>query len=217
MRRTIFAALALLVASISVAAQDYGLPELHTIKTVTLSPSYSCRSQEDFQKGYQNTALFLSDYARRRNSPELIFNGACHSDDAFQVLGAGFDMSFITDLGEELQLEKLSAQDVFQIYHLRSSPNSPYSKHAPSALSQYVKVVPGHTYAVMLNKHEIRGLFVFSVVKHTPNQSVEIKYAVKEYQVMHVLTESPGFSWGQENSAARIEGSARREESSKQH
>ena len=34
------------------------LPELHKIKAVTLNPSYSCRSKEDSQKGYGNTALF---------------------------------------------------------------------------------------------------------------------------------------------------------------
>src|SRR4051812_44234719 len=78
------------------AVADFGLPELHTIKTVTLTPSYSCRTPEEFQKGYANTALFLSAYGKQRNSPDLLFNGACKSDDAFQASTAGDDFSLIS-------------------------------------------------------------------------------------------------------------------------
>src|SRR5947199_6392615 len=117
MKRVLFVSLTLLLASSAAAmAQDYGLPELHTIKTVTLSPSYSCRSQEDSAKGYESTALFLSDYSKRMNSPDLLFNGACKADDDFQASTAGDDMAFIVDLGDELQIEKLSAGDVFHLY-----------------------------------------------------------------------------------------------------
>jgi len=76
--------------------EDSGLPELHRIRTATLSPSYSCRSEEEFQKGYENTALFLSKYSLRRNSPELLFNGACKTWDYLQ--GHGLDV--IADLGD---------------------------------------------------------------------------------------------------------------------
>jgi hypothetical protein len=62
--------------ALSAAAQpskdDYKLPELHTIKTVTLSPSYSCRSQAESSQGYAGAALFLSDYGKQR-SPDLLF------------------------------------------------------------------------------------------------------------------------------------------------
>jgi len=64
--------------------QDFGLPTLHQINTVTLSPSYSCRSEEDAQKGYGETALFLSKYSKQINAPDLLFNGACKSEDNFQ-------------------------------------------------------------------------------------------------------------------------------------
>lgn len=192
-----------LASAQNMTAQDYGLPQLHVIKTATLAPSYSCRSREEFQKGYQGTALFLSDYSKRRNSPELLFNGACRSDDEFQSSTAGDDMAFVVDLGPELQLEKLTAGNVFQLYHLRSSPGSPYSKHAPSVLRQNVEVAAGHTYAVLLNKREVRGLFIFTVTKHVPNQQVELKYAVKEYQIMNVMAQSPGFNWDQNNSAVQ--------------
>src|SRR5437870_5184797 len=79
--------------------EDLGLPELHKIKTATLSPSYSCRSKQDSRRGYEKTALFLSTYADDRNGPELLFNGACGSQDYFQGSTAGDDMSLIADLG----------------------------------------------------------------------------------------------------------------------
>jgi hypothetical protein len=205
----LIAALLLVTASASLAQavteRDYGLPELHVIKTATLGPSYSCRSQEDFQKGYQGTALFLSDYARRRNSPDLLFNGACRSRDEFQSSTAGDDMAFVVDLGPDLQLETLTAQEVMHLYHRRSDPTSPDSKRVQSVLRQDVFVAPGHTYAVFLNKRGIRGLFVFTVMNHVPNQQVELRYAVKEYQVMRVMAQSPGFEWDQQNSSAAAE------------
>src|SRR5437879_5338919 len=75
--------------------EDLGLPELHKIKTATLSPSYICRSKQDSRRGYEKTALFLSTYADDINAPELLFNGACGSQDYFD----GGDMSLIADLG----------------------------------------------------------------------------------------------------------------------
>ncbi|HEY0380413.1 MAG TPA: hypothetical protein VGC87_26100 [Pyrinomonadaceae bacterium] len=183
------------------SAQDYGLPELHVIKTVTLSPSYSCRSEEEFQKGYENTALFLSAYSTRRNSPEVLFNGACHSNDTLQALGGGFDMSLIVDLGPDLELEKLTAQDVFHTYYRLSLPPSKDSRHSPTALRQDVEVVAGHTYAVFLNKREIRGMFVLTVTEHVPNERVKLRYAVKEYEIADVRAMSPGFDWGQDSFA----------------
>jgi hypothetical protein len=203
---TLIAAFLLVTASYSlaqtVADRDYGLPQLHVIKTATLAPSYSCRSEEEVQKGYQGTALFLSDYAKRRNSPDLLFNGACRSRDEFQSSTAGDDMAFVVDLGADLQLETLTAQDVLHLYYHRSKPAPPDSTQVPSVLRQNVLVAPGHTYAVFLNKREIRGLFVFTVTNHIPNQQVELKYAVKEYQVSRVMAQSPGFNWDQQNSNA---------------
>jgi hypothetical protein len=203
--------IALLLSTTSAAsAQDYGLPELHIIKTVTLSPSYSCRSQEENQKGYQATALFLSNYSKRRNSPDLLFNGACRGEDFFQSSTAGDDMALIADLGTDVPLEEITAQLAFnkQAVHVFDA----YSKFA-----QNVKVEPLHTYVVLLNKREIRGLFVFTVMNYEPNQQVELKYAVKEYQVMDVKAQSPGFNWGRQNSAARADATLEKPQSGKQN
>jgi len=175
------------------AGQKIELPALHQIKEVTLSPSYSCRPDEEFAKGYEQTALFLSDFSRRRNGPDLLFNGACRSEDYFQVETAGDDMSLIADLGADVRLEDLSAIRAFNLERVHSYP-------AYSKFSQVAKVEAGHTYAVLLNSSEKRGLFVFTVAEHVPNKLARLRYAVKAYQVTQGgQVSSPGFSWDQRN------------------
>lgn len=99
---------------------SFGLPPLHRIKGVTLSPSYSCRSAEEFGRGYENTALFLSDFAKQRNSPDLLFNGACGSEDYFEAATAGDDMSLVADLGANLSPDELSASRAFNVQRVHS-------------------------------------------------------------------------------------------------
>ena len=170
---------------------DYGLPDLHMIKTVTLSPSYSCRSAEDFQKGYENTALFLSTYSKQRNSPDLLFNGACGSQDYFQASTAGDDMALIADLGA-FPLEEVTA-------HLAFNTRDVFVFKRFSRFVEDVPVWAGDTYAVLLNKREIRGLFIFTVTNYVPNQRVDLRFAVKEYQILDVKAQSPGFDWTRPN------------------
>ena len=189
--------LLLMLSTASVLAQttnaSHQLPELHAIKTVTLSPSYSCRSSEDWQKGYANTALFLSEYSRQRNSPDLLFNGACMANDDFQASTAGDGFSLIADLGAEVSLEEVSAVRAFNLKRVNSSAD--YSKFAQTA-----KVLAGHTYAVLLNESDKRGLFIFKVDEHVPNQKVVLRYAVKSYQIMpQGLMRSAGFDWEKRN------------------
>lgn len=174
---------------------DLGLPELHTIKTATLSPTYSCRSKEEFRTGYARTALFLSRYSDDRNSPDLLFNGACGTADYFQGSTAGDDMSLIADLGE-VRLEEVTSDRAFNFKGIHSFDL--YSKFAREALVQ-----GNHTYAVLINKRELRGLFVFSVVDYALNKRVDLKYAVKEYQVLDVRSQSEGFDWSAKNQAPR--------------
>jgi len=173
----------------SQAGPDYGLPELHTIRTATLSPSYSCKPTGG---GYQNTALFLSGYSRQRNSPDLLFNGACGSQDYFEASTAGDDMALIADLGKGVELETVSAHLAFNLQNVGSFT-------AYSAFAQAVPVLRKHTYAVLLNKSEIRGLFLFTVTKHIANQEVDFRFAVKEYQILDVKAQSPGFDWTKGN------------------
>jgi hypothetical protein len=90
-------------------------PELHTIRSATPSPSYSCRPKAAFLKGYQSTALFLSLFSEQRNSPDLLFNGACGADDYFEASTAGDDMSLIADLGANVRLEEVSASRAFNL------------------------------------------------------------------------------------------------------
>lgn len=191
------------IAAISLSAQDPGpkqdptpkieLPELHTIKSVTLSPSYSCRSADDFGRGYANTALFLSPYSKQRNSPDPLFNGACKSEDYFEASTAGDDMALIADLGN-VDLEEVSASRAFNFKRVHSWPE--FSKFVRAT-----KVKLDHTYAVLLNKSDLRGLFIFKVVSYVPNQSVELKYAVKSYQIFDYgrRVASAEFSWDRGN------------------
>lgn len=197
MKSFILSLIIALSINVSVSSQNvpenYELPELHIIKTVTLSPSYSCRSSAEFQKGYANTALFLSAYSKQRNSPDLLFNGACRSEDYFGASTAGDDMSLIADLGENISLEEVSASRAFNLK--RVSSFAEYSKFANS-----VKVQANHTYAVLLNGSDKRGLFVFRVVNYVPNEKVELKYAVKLYQIMPSgQIVSTGFDWEKKN------------------
>lgn len=197
MRKLLFSMVAVcglyLLAGGRGAEQKIELPALHQIKEVTLSPSYSCRPDEEFKKGYEGTALFLSDFARRRTGPDLLFNGACDSEDYFHAATAGDDMSLIADLGADVRLEDLSASRAFNLQRVHHYPA--YSKFA-----RMVKAEAGHTYAVLLSASDRRGLFVFTVDEHVPNKLVRLRYAVKSYQVTPAgRVSSPGFSWSQKN------------------
>ena len=197
MKNIILSLIMTLAASVSLlahnVAQKYELPELHTIKTVTLSPSYSCREKDQSKQGYGNTALFISAYSKQRNSPDLLFNGACRSEDYFEASTAGDDFSLIADLGAEVSLEELSASRAFNLKRVHSYAE--YSKFV-----QATKVELNHTYAVLLNESDKRGLFLFKVTEYVPNEKVVLKYAVKLYQIMPSgQIRSEGFDWEKSN------------------
>lgn len=198
MKKMILLFVVTLAASVSLSAQNvvakYELPALHAIKTVTLSPAYSCRPADELQKGYAGAALFLSAYSRERNEPDLLFNGACRADDYFEAALAGDAMSLIADLGENVALEDLSAARAFNLKRIHAFAE--YSKFADS-----VKVAVNHTYAVLLNEHKKRGLFVFTVVSHVPNEKVELRYAVKSYQITpgNQIISADSFDWEKKN------------------
>jgi hypothetical protein len=160
------------------------LPVLHKIKKITLSPSYSCRSKEDFQKGYAGTALFLSN---KLHGPDLLFNGACNSPDYLDVNTAGDSLSVIADLGK-VRLEDLKADQVFNVQQV----------HSPELLSRFtMEAQPeiGHCYAVLINRSDARGMFYFTVTGYIPNERLDLRYVVKDYQLLNVSAQSPGFDW----------------------
>lgn len=165
--------------------QDFGLPVLHTINSATLGPSYSCSQDHDLQRGYQNAGLFLSKYSHDMRSAELLFNGACRSADRLHSPGAGDSMNLIEDMGE-IPLENVTAHSVFQT--------------RGAYFESSAKVQINHTYAVLVNESDVRCLFVFTVVGHISNERLDIRYAVKDYQVATSRAQSsPGFDWGKGN------------------
>jgi len=172
---------------------DLGLPALNVINEIALGPSYSCRPEGESKEGYAGTALFLSDYAKHMNSPDLLFNGACNAVNYFEASTAGDDMSLIADLGNKISLEGVSAHRAFNLEGVHSFPA--YSKFARA-----VEVEAHHTYAVLLNGRTKRGLFVFAVDEYIPNQRVKIRYAVQSYQLtLGGQVVSPGFEWEKKN------------------
>jgi hypothetical protein len=169
------------------SGQALGLPALNTVRAATLGPAYSCQSAEQVSRGYGSTVLFLSSYSAKRNNPELQFNGACGAENYFDVNMAGDQMSLIADLGEA-PLQEITAQKVFNYRGVHDWPA--YTRFASVA-----KIEPKHTYAVLINRSDCRGLLVFTVDAFTPDREVRISYAVKDYQVHSANVRSPGFGW----------------------
>lgn len=102
-------------------------------------------------------------------------------------------MSLIADLGAGLSLEEISAHRAFNVrgVHLFSA----YSQFAHVA-----KVQTNHTYAVLLNAKDKRGLLIFTVTDYVPNKKVSLRYVVKSYQFTPAgQIESPGFQWDRGN------------------
>jgi hypothetical protein len=164
------------------------LPILNRVLTATLSPSYSCRQNNEVARGYEGTALFLSGLSRARNAPDLLFNGACNADDNFQASTAGDDMALIADIGPGVNLTNLSAHTAFNMRNIGGYDNE-------SKFVRSFPVILGHTYVVLLNKSEVRGLFLVKVIAYERNKSVTVQYTVKQYQRIQVTDKSSGFDW----------------------
>jgi hypothetical protein len=186
---TLFLAAAALVPQ--KRSEDFDLPELHKIQTVTLAPSYGCRSREYSQRGYENTALFLTSYSRRHNAPELLFNGTCGGQDDIESSTAGDEMDAIADLGE-IPLEKVTA-------HLAFNTRNVHSFELYSKFTRVAKIQPNHTYAVLIDRSDLKSLFAFTVTGYVPNKELDLRYAVKQYQRLQITAQSPGFDWEAES------------------
>jgi hypothetical protein len=92
-------------------------------------------------------------------------------------------------LGSEVELSEVSVLRAFNLRRVASSED--YSKFVKA-----VNVELNHTYAVLLNDDDIRGLFIFKVVEYVPDERVVLQYAVKSYQVTPTGgVRSDGFDW----------------------
>lgn len=169
-----------------VATTSIDLPQLHLIKRITFKYPYSCQPGPS---SFENCALFLTDYGLSRNMPDLLYNGACGSDNSFDVMLAGEDFGLLSDLGD-VPLENVTASRAFNYENMVGKYNT---------FAEVISVVQGHTYVAVLAKQEIRGLFVFRVENYERSGPATIAYAVKQYGVIQSFEESPGFSWNATN------------------
>ena len=171
-------AFALLVVTVPQAQTPRELPQIGVIRTIELTPSYSCRTKEEFQRGYQKTALFLSEEMRVRNSPDLVFNGACGSQNYLHASTHGANYSVIADLSTNAAAKAAGSLLLMQI-----DAEKDHAALKEMGFGNYAPVVPGHTYAVLLHKHGVRGLMIVTVTKHVQDKGVELTYEVLDYQV----------------------------------
>ncbi len=169
--------------AISSLAFAGNMPVLHQIKQVTLSAPYGCNGS------YAQSALFLSSYSKTVNGPDLLYNGACGSQDYVEASIAGDDFTLITDLGN-VKLENVTASKAFNWNDTVGEDNS---------FKQTQPVILNHTYAVLISKSDIRALYAFKVVSQQQDGPMKIRYAVLSYSVQQSTSESPGFGWDQNN------------------
>jgi hypothetical protein len=166
------------------------LPALNAVERVTFTHPYSCYSGGG-APSYDGSALFLSDYARQRNAPDLLYDGACGSTAYLQAATAGDDFALIADLGE-VPLAQVTPAMAFNLTQVVGGDNT-FTRTAP--------VVVGHTYAVLISKSDIRALFVLRVEAQVADGPMTISYAVKAYAIQETLASAPGFGWGAPSSA----------------
>lgn len=155
------------------------LPTLHKAEGHIFTAPYSC------QGNYEASALFLSKYSKQRNSPELLFNGACGSDLYIEAATAGDDFALIADLGR-VSIESVSASKAFNYQRTVGKDNS---------FKQTMPAIQGHTYAVLIAKSEIRALYVLHINLIDSKGRMAITYAVKSYSIQKSISQSPGFEW----------------------
>lgn len=179
-----FFSIAILALSLSAQASGSNslLPALHKIESYTFNNTYSCGGN------YETSALFLSETSKQRNSPDLLFNGACGTVPYIEASTAGDDFSLISDLGN-IPLEGVSASKAFNTARVAGLDNT-FKKTMP--------VQPGHTYAVLIAKRVVRALYVLRVDQITEGQ-MKIRYAIKSYAIQTTKAEGPGFDWERGN------------------
>ena len=168
------AVLVLCLAAIVTANWPYNTPSLYVLQDYTFSAPYSCNGS------YSASALFLSSYSIKQNEPDLLYNGACGSAPYVQAATSGSDLSYISDLGNNVALSSLSADDII-------SPQNFFSTQP--------LLYQDHTYAVIGAKADLRYMLAFTVKSIVPNGALSIQYAPYLYEIHKVQHQSPGFNW----------------------
>lgn len=157
-----------------------GLPALNKIQTYEFKAAYSCKAS-----GYEGTALFMSSFSRERNSPDLLLNGACSSAQYFEAATAGNDIALIADLGA-IPLSIVTPAKAINFERTVGYDN---------VFKSTSLAVVGHTYAVVTAKRDLRSMYIFTVDYMGNDGSMRIRYAVKNYELHSVASESTGFDW----------------------
>lgn len=173
----------LAIAAPIIASAANSMPTLHAITAYTFQAPYSCKGS------YEKSALFLSDYSKQRNAPDLLFNGACQSPLYIEASTAGDDFSLIADLGP-VSLETVNAMKAFDYAGVVGTENS---------FKESMPVAAGHTYVVLISKSEIRALFALTVDEISPDGPMKVRYAALSYSIQSTQSESSGFNWEQGN------------------
>jgi len=179
-KKKILGIIVLIVSSISASAQtNQTLPELNVIKEFNFATQYSCGG------GYEKSALFLSEYSKDMNSPELLYNGTCQDNAYIDVNTHGGNFSLVSDLGD-VPLEDVTASKTLNWSNIVGGDNS---------FHETTTVKLNHTYAVFYTSGDIEALYNFKIVAYDSNGPMTIRYAVKKYQINPSLEESQGFAW----------------------
>lgn len=150
---------------------------LNKIQQVTLSKPYSCDGS------YEESAVILTDSSK--NSPDLLYNGACDADAYIEASTGGDDYSLISDLGE-VDLDDVTSSKAFNYQEIAQEGNI---FKTTSTLQR------GHVYAILTSKSDRRSLILYKVLEHTQNGELKLEYVVKSYSLQAVTSESIGFSW----------------------
>jgi len=164
-----------------------GLPELNRVLPFHFSMPYSC------SMSYNTSAMFLSSASLDMNSPELLYNGNCHTaNPSFEASTGADDFSVIADVGER-DIVNASSSRAF------NWPNNVVGES--NTFKAAVPVIANHLYAVLLTKSEFRALFWVKVsADFKPDGgALDITYAVRSYAVMKEVSSSPGFNWTSPN------------------
>jgi len=134
--------------------------------------------------------MFMTAYNFNLNHPELLYNGACGSQDYFQCDTAGDDFCMISDLGN-VNITEVTAMKAFDWTWTVDGQN----------IFKYnsADIVVGHAYAFLLSRSDLRTLYVVSVENQVQDGECNIYWVALSYSIITQSEVAPGFSWDEDN------------------